>query len=50
MKMEVRMTLKVCYAFTKVNRRAADGAVHIISFVKEEFGQERAVLTCNASY
>ena len=41
-------SFKVGYAFTMVYRRAADDAVHVITFVQQEFCQIRTVLSCNA--
>ena len=41
-------SFKVGYAFTMVYRRAADDAVHVITFVQQELCQIRTVLSCNA--
>ena len=41
-------SFKVGYAFTMVYRRAADDAVHVITFVQQEFCQIRSALSCNA--
>lgn len=48
MKMEVRMTLKMGDALAEVHGGTADSAVHVITFLKKQFGKERAVLTRDA--
>lgn len=48
MEVEMGPSFKVGYAFTMVYRRAADDAVHVITFVQQEFCQIRTVLSCNA--
>ena len=48
MEVEMGPSFKVGYAFTMVYRRAADDAVHVITFVQQEFCQIRSVLSCNA--
>ena len=48
--MEMRTSLKMGYTLTKIHRRAADGAVHIIPLVQQELSEERAVLPCDTCY
>lgn len=48
MQMEMGMPLQVGDTFPEINRRTADGAVYVISFLQQELGEERAVLTGDA--
>ena len=45
---EIRMPLQVGDTLTVVHRRAAYGAVYVITFLQQELGKERAVLPGNA--
>lgn len=48
MQMEMGMSLQMGNTFSEINRRAADSAVYVISFLQQKLGEERAVLTGNA--
>ena len=48
MQMKMGMSLQVGDTFSEINRRTADGTVYIISFLQQELGEERAVLTGDA--
>lgn len=48
MEVEVGMPFEVGDALAEVDRRAADGAVHVIALLKKEFSEEGAVLSGDA--
>ena len=44
MEMEVRAPFEMRDAFAEVHRTAADGPVNVVTFIEEEFRQERTIL------
>ena len=48
MEVEVGMPFEVGDALAEVDRRAADGAVHVIALLKKEFSEEGPVLSGDA--
>ena len=48
MQVEARHALQMGDALAVVHRRAADRTVHIVAFLKQEFGKVRAVLARDA--
>ena len=49
MQVEMRLSLQMSNTLAVVGRRTADRAVNVITFVQQQFSQERAVLACNPS-